>query len=324
MWVDGSDPEWIKEKKKYAPTTIDDTNDVNRFRDWNLMKYWFRSIEKFIPWARNIIFVTWGHIPPFLKTDHPKLRIVRHDEFMPKDALPTFSSCAIELNLHRIKGLSEYFILFNDDMFITKKLPQSYFFKKGLPCTRYAEWPFKCGLETWSHNASNDIFIINKHFNKKKQFRANFFKYISFHYRWFDNLRTLFLNCMFPYYYSGFINLHQPAAYLKSTFRKVWSEEPELLLSTTHHRFRDKEDLNQWIMLWWQCASGQFMPQKINSMAFSTGSTTINSICKAIQKQSYDMICINDTSDDTNFTNHRKKIENAFERLLPQKSSFEL
>ena len=119
MWVDGSDPEWLKEKKKYSPVKVDDSNSANRFRDWGLMKYWFRSIEKYMPWIRKIFFVTWGHTPDFLKLDHPKLRIINHTEFIPKQYLPTFSSHTIEMNLFRITDLSEYFVLFNDKIIIS-------------------------------------------------------------------------------------------------------------------------------------------------------------------------------------------------------------
>ena len=44
----------------------------------------------------------------------PKMHIVRHEEFIPKQYLPTFSSHTIELNIHRIEGLAEYFVYFND------------------------------------------------------------------------------------------------------------------------------------------------------------------------------------------------------------------
>jgi len=45
--------------------------------------------------------------------------MVSHDEIFPnKDHLPTFSSPAIESNLHRIKGLSKRFIYMNDDILL--------------------------------------------------------------------------------------------------------------------------------------------------------------------------------------------------------------
>lgn len=47
------------------------------------------------------------------------MKVVAHSEiFHDKSALPTFSSPSIELNLHHIDALSEYFIYFNDDVFL--------------------------------------------------------------------------------------------------------------------------------------------------------------------------------------------------------------
>ena len=81
MWVDGSDPAWLDEKKKYTPTEEADDRD-ERYRDWNLLKYWFRGVEKYAPWVRKIHFVTWGHVPSWLDTDNDKLHIVKHEDFI--------------------------------------------------------------------------------------------------------------------------------------------------------------------------------------------------------------------------------------------------
>ena len=66
LWVDGSDPAWLEEKRKYAPPAAADSNSANRYRDWGLLPYWFRCIEQHMPWVRKIHFVTWGHVPAFL------------------------------------------------------------------------------------------------------------------------------------------------------------------------------------------------------------------------------------------------------------------
>lgn len=95
-----------------------------------ILQYWFRGVEKFAPWVNRIYFVTWGHIPSWLNLSHPKLKVVRHEEFIPTDYLPTFSSHPIELNLHRIKGLSERFVYFNDDTFLIRPVLQEDFFQK--------------------------------------------------------------------------------------------------------------------------------------------------------------------------------------------------
>ena len=98
------------------------------------MKYWFRGVEKYAPWVNQIHFITCGHLPNWLNTNHKKLHIVKHSDYMPKDSLPTFNSNAIELLIHKIDGLSEQFVLFNDDIFIIDKVKESDFFKNGIPC----------------------------------------------------------------------------------------------------------------------------------------------------------------------------------------------
>ena len=46
-WVDGSDPEWQQEYRKYvAVETGRDNNTEIRYRDWDNMQYLFRGIEK--------------------------------------------------------------------------------------------------------------------------------------------------------------------------------------------------------------------------------------------------------------------------------------
>ena len=57
-WVDGNDPEWLQERAQYMPMRLDTGNAKNRFRDWGLMKYWFRGVEKFAPWVNHVYFVT--------------------------------------------------------------------------------------------------------------------------------------------------------------------------------------------------------------------------------------------------------------------------
>lgn len=115
------------EKDKYSPIKADESNSVNRYRDWGLLPYWFRAAEKFTPWVNKIYFVTWGHIPSFLNTDNEKLRIINHKDYIPEEYLPTFSSHVIEANLHRIPSLSEHFVYFNDDTFILRPMPETSF-----------------------------------------------------------------------------------------------------------------------------------------------------------------------------------------------------
>lgn len=324
-WVDGNDPAWQAEKDRYQGKTLDDSNSVNRFRDWGLLPYWFRAVEKFTPWVRKIHFITWGHVPAFLNTAHPKLHIVRHEDYLPPEALPTFSSHALEMSLHRIPGMVEHFVYFNDDEFLLKPIPENAFFRGGLPCTYGGEYPIelvgKIGI--WQHAAVNDLGVINAHFDKREQVKRYRKKYVDRTYRWQDNLRTLAVEQLFPNYFTGFKNLHAPAAYLKSTFQAVWEAEPELLRRTTANRFRGVDDVNQWLMLWWQIAEGNFQPHIVDNLVDDVTENSIERLCNIIAMQKHDMICLNDPAEDVPFDELAERLKGAFEAILPDKSTFE-
>lgn len=326
LWVDGNDPEWQNEKAKYQSKIIDDSNSSNRFRDWGLMPYWFRAVEKFSPWVRKVHFVTWGHVPKWLNLNCPKLNYVKHSEYIPAEYLPTFNANTIEMNIHRISDLAEHFVFFNDDMFLLRPLSEDIFFQDSLPCTYGGEVPFiirgQAGI--WQHLIVNDMRVINNHFDKQLQVRRFRNKYTSSVYRWKDNIRTILLEKLYPENFTGFKNLHAPAAFCKSTFEKLWKEEFVLLDQTSSHRFRSNDDVNQWLALWWQVASGAFMPCVIDNLVDDVTDSTIDSLCKTICDQNYDMLCVNDSTEEIDFQELSTKLKCAFESILPEKSSFEL
>ncbi len=326
LWVDGNDPVWQREKAKYQGKTQDGSNAPNRFRDWGLMPYWFRAAERFAPWVRRIHFVTCGHFPAFLNLKHPKLHHVRHEDFMPQEALPTFSSHAIEMNMHRIPGLAERFVYFNDDMFLLRPAPKTAFFRDGLPCTCGGEHPIELvgSIGIWQHAAVNGLGVVNAHFDKREQVKKYGRRYVDRAYRWQDNIRTRALEKLFPSRFTGFRNLHAPAAYCKSTFEAVWNTEPELLARTTAHRFRSAEDVNQWVCLWWQVASGQFAPYNTDNAVLCADESTVDELCSIIREQSHDMLCINDPEEPVDFEKLSARLQGAFEMILPEKSGFEL
>ncbi len=325
LWVDGSDPAWLAEKNRYSPQKIDDSNSASRFRDWGLMPYWFRAIEAYAPWVRTIHFVTWGHLPPFLNTEHPKLHIVRHGDYIPGEWLPTFSANPLEMNIHRIPGLAEHFIYFNDDTFLLRPMREEDFFRGGLPCAQATELPlgFVGQTQVWQFLAANDLGILNKWFNKRSAERAARGKFLSPRYHWYDNLRTLALRFLFPDYFLGFKSFHCPAPFLKSSFEELWEKEPELLALTSSHRFRSREDVNQWLALWWQLASGRFMPRRIDALHCAAQEDTVERLCEVIRDQRHEMLCISDPSGELDFEALSSRIRSAFETILPEKCSFE-
>ena len=133
LWIDGSSPEFkaIKNKylgKKETDKYVDDTKD-QIFRDNQELKYSMRSVEQNAPWINHIYIVTgFGQVPDWLDTSNPRVTIVPQESILPPDASPVFNSCAIEACLANIPGLSEHFLLANDDMFFNAPTPPDYFF----------------------------------------------------------------------------------------------------------------------------------------------------------------------------------------------------
>lgn len=320
-WVDGGDIQWLKEKNKYAETNTfeDDVRDI-RFRDWDTLKYWFRGVEMFAPWVNRIHFITWGHLPSWLNINHPKIHIVNHRDYIPEKYLPTFSSHVIELNMHRIPGLSEHFVYFNDDIFILNPLYEKDFFQGGVPCDLCVANAITPRLGEFSPILLQTTSYINKHFNKKRDIRKNFRKWFSLKYGVLL-VRTL---CLLPWtFYTGFYNHHLAVAYEKKTLETVWSEEPEILDRTCMHRFRNDSDVNQYIFRYWRLASGEFIPHKNLGKYINMGNDNSH-IYSAIRNQKYKLFCINDTENKADFESEKAKMKSAFDAIFPEKSEFEI
>jgi len=110
-----------------------------RWRDWGFLNYWFRGVEKNTAWVNKVFLIVKDetHLPKWLNLDHPKLRVVFHDEYIPKRFLPTFNVNTIEMFYAKIRGLSEHFITCNDDFFFLRPVPKDYFVKDSLPVRDY-------------------------------------------------------------------------------------------------------------------------------------------------------------------------------------------
>lgn len=327
-WVDGSDPEWRASMLSYNPDSDSDNTSEARYRDWDLLRYWFRAVEKYAPWVRRIHFVTVGHVPSWLNVNHPKLHIVKHSDYIPEQYLPTFSSHTIELNFHRIDGLADKFVYFNDDMFLNKPVEPEDFFVEGLPKDLAA-----LNIHCYSLSmpiqviATYDVGVINEHFKFKEVIKKHPFQWFNPKYGT-KLLRTLALvgAPRFP----GFYIHHCPQNYLKSTFQTVWDLEPEILNRTCLHKFREENDVNQWVMKEWQLASGSFVPQadsfsSLVPLGINDPIKQAELAATTIRKKRVAEFCLND--GDISFDQFKacqSIIQGAFEETLPVSSSFEL
>ncbi len=314
MWVDGNDPEWRAKRNQYMSggekKTTEGVADA-RWRDNEELRYSLRSVEKYASWINHIYIVTDGQRPAWLNTDHPKITIVDHKEIMPEDALPTFNSQALESRIYRIPGLSEHFILGNDDTMFTKPTTRELFFHDdGTPIVRLAR------------------------FNRQKALRRG--NYHGIIRRMQDLIREDFSQKIYlaPH--------HNFDAYLKSDYQYcVENLHAERWCATSHHRFRNDEDMQRAYVSYYMIAVGHAVLRKVSrynnvngvfgaiksflTNSFANDSRCINNYTKdySAQLQKYNpiMICANDSE--------RAKPEDGarmakfLEELFPEKSSFE-
>ena len=318
-WVNGNDKNWAIQKAKYTGEDINRIidNDNARYRDWELLKYWFRAVETNAPWVNKIYFVTCGQIPEWLNTENEKLVIMNHDMFIDGEYLPTFNSCAIEVNFNKIPGVSEQFVYFNDDMFINKPVKETDFFKNRIPVDSVILNPIQASPNATLGIRYKCMSVINSHFKFKDLKRSNLFS--------LKNGKYLYKNLTLSIYpfNPGIMSTHLPSSLLKSTFDTVWKQEEALLKEVSSHKLRQDNDVSQWLFQYWQIASNNVIVRKNSDGKYYDIESDLTNILDDVKRAKHKIICINDSEKVTDYENKRKKILEVFEKRYTFKSSFE-
>lgn len=331
LWVDGNDEEWLALKSKYQKADIHQSYDLEaraqcRYRDIGLLKYWFRSVERFAPWVNRVFFITCGQKPDWLNESNPKLRLVDHKDYIPAEYLPTFQSNTIELNLHRLPDLSEHFVLFNDDTFLLRPVKPDFFFRNGLPVI-----PCDLGIPNWlgdslgSHMAVNNCGVLRRSMDVKRLIWKNIWKYIDVKELGFvrsaKNIVSFTVNREFIPGTFG----HMPLSHLKSTFAELWEKNPASMDISSRSRFRNDCSVNQWLACAWNMVSGRFYPanEKRRGIFISIDTNDLDKKCSMITQQKYPMIAVNDRNEIPELEQCFLETAKAFDEVLPEKSSFE-
>lgn len=322
-WVNGADPAWLAEKQKYITDDgVDDRSE--RYRDWELLRFWFRGVEQYAPWVRKIHFVTCGHLPSWLNTEHPRLQIVRHEDFLPEGMLPTYNSAQMELYLHRIPGLAEQFVFFNDDMFLLRRRKPEHFFQNGKPCDMLAFQPLIANAKNpvMSHIYLNNMLVLAKYFEKRRCVgrHPGHVLHVGYPplYFCYNLLEMLFGQ------FTGLYTVHGPSAFCRHTFEEIWEREEAYFTSLEGNRFRSDRDVNQYLVREWQKLSGNFKPRNVGrELRYFEITDSNEKLLRAIAGGKSDMVCINDTGRVENVEQVKGDLQEAFLKRLPEKSSFE-
>lgn len=328
-WLDSLDPEWQKSYATYSPNSKGDVSKA-RFRDMNIFRYWFRAVETYAPWVRKVFLVTNGKFPDWINKDHPKLELVKHEDYMPKDCLPTFNSCAIELHMHKIKGLSEHFVYFNDDVILNAPVKPEYYFKDGLPCDVNKETCYNVPIYTDRDRFGTylsmmaDIGLINHNFRRWDTVRQSPQRWFGLHL----GTKGLIMSGLLAKQrlFVGFSNYHLEQAFLKSVFNEVWGKESQFM-NASCSRFREEITANPYIFRYWQFATNRFYPKKRSGdFFFLIERYVLEAIEKTLQESKLVSVCLNDSAlcTDDDFEYISSRLKEMLERKFPQKSSFEM
>ena len=158
-WVDSTDDEWRRSKAAWQTKgTHQSAVDSERFPESGPcdaeLEQCLLSMLRHMPWLNRIHIVTARPQRPQCLERNPvlaralrkgMLTVVHHDQVFEEESnLPTFNSQAIESQLHRIPGLAERFIYFNDDCYVLERLEPEHFFRHGKPLL-HAERYAQCG-----------------------------------------------------------------------------------------------------------------------------------------------------------------------------------
>lgn len=232
LWVDGSDKNWRKQRDfwydKINHRTIKDANNLSDslYRDNGELKYSLRSVAECVPWVNHIYIITgFNQIPAWLNKKNPKITIVPHEQIMPKSALPTFNSTAIEMCIANIPGLSEKFIIMNDDTFFNKKIKPSFFFD----------------------TKNRTIVFYNKHRDLQKdttQWLKNVDIYTSIIISSALKIKEIFGKTLLKYRPS-----HGIDPYTKSSWQECINHPlvKENITKQVNNKFRTKNELHRWM-----------------------------------------------------------------------------
>lgn len=306
-WVDESDVSWQQDFNHYKEIEIkkgiqESSNKQafakERTRDWNTFRYWFRGVEKNCPWVNKVFLVVQreSQIPSWLDRNNKRLRIVLHEEFIPQELLPTFSTLTIEAFYYRIPDLSEYFIVSNDDFFFLNKIPEDLFFKdkkihQGTSGYRNKDW--KCGNKNWESIISNNNAFLEKYILHEK--RDKFYHYSHLPD---GQLKSFEKSFMDKYYQEVYNSLKI------SKFRHPKNLIPSLLyidtMKYTNHGILDDRVYKH------------------------SKYVAIDTKTNLFDYKDCEMICFNDTAGVDNFEACKGNLLEFLKYKFPEKSSFEL
>ena len=286
-YVDGNDPVWKQDYEKYTNVPV----MQKRFRDWGTLKYLLRGVQTRMPFIRNVYLVVShpSQVPQWADTS--ELKIVLHKDIIPQEYLPTFNCNPIEMHLHRIPGLDEEFLYFNDDMFPVGDCRPEDFFREGKAVIGYYIHLLASGM--YKKICRNSDRLARKVLGMKP-------------------------SCMFTR------PQHICSPMLRSECEELYEKVKEQVLQTTARRVRTEYDLNQYLFLDYMNYKGKVINEKISNKHFSVAVASAGKLRNFLLNPTRNLVCINDVHlNENRYEALRTAIHESFEAAFPHKSKYE-
>lgn len=285
-YVDGNDPVWKQDYEKYTNVPV----MQKRFRDWGTLKYLLRGIEVNMPFIRNVYLVVshLSQVPQWV--DQAQLKIVLHSDIIPEEYLPTFNCNPIEMHLHRIEGLAEEYLYFNDDLYPLAPCRPEDFFRNG-----------------------KGVLGFSRHFLASGMYKK-ICRNSDTHARKALGLKPSFC----------FVRpQHTCTPMFRSECEQLYSIlEQDILASLT--RVRTSGNLNQYLFLDYQLYKGRMTNERISNKHYSVAVASPEKLKSFILSPTRNLMCVNDVHlSEERYMKLRSAMIEAFELKFPQKSRFE-
>ena len=259
-----------------------DLMEFVRYRSWGTEELLIRCVRRFMPFVRNVFVLLSRESQRRPWMDLYGIRVVYHREFIPERFLPTFNSCAIEMFLHRIPGLSERFLYGNDDMFPLVPLTEMDFFEGSVPCLHHTERPYPKAPNTFHMICRNGQAFAGKEFGRS-----------------FDGVLLR----------GG----HSITPMLKSTWEYLWKRSDEIEASITP--FRSRENLTQWVCPWWHYAAGNYVDRVPRKVYVSTRDG-VDSVKAALSAENPGIVCVNDNECEADYMKYGRAVRECIGKIL--------
>ena len=286
-YVNGLDPVWQRDYEKFTNQPVLE----KRFRDWGTLRYLFRGIAENMPFIRKVHLVVShdSQVPEWINRD--EVNVVLHKDIIPEEHLPVFNSNPIEMHLHRIEGLDEEYLYFNDDVFPMRSCDPTDFFDNG-----------KCYLGMSYH-----LLVLNM------------FKRIC---RNSDHLARRALGLKPRAFFLRPQHICTPM--FRSECEELFTKSKEEIYSLMS-RVRDAKNVCQYIFLNYAYLKGRLINKRLSKKHFSVGISSISGLSDFIKNPTRQLACINDVKlSEEQYLELRKALLDAFEERFPQKSKYEL